>query len=162
MKPLTHILCIVAGIAGPVAFEGWTTSDYGPRSKAHYARIVNASQAPRDKVIAFGLKAFGDGKPADAVREFFADDAVDHASGLAGKVAIAAKAGEISWLGGGAQKKLAHVAAERDLGFAHYVVGPTGEERVEIFRIKSGKIVEHWSVANAATAAIPSGDGNGA
>ena len=147
---MTHLVSIVAGLAAPIAFEGWTTSDSGPRSKAHYAAIVNASQSPRDRVIAFGMKAFDDGKSADAVRQFFAEDAVDHAAGLTGREAIAAKAGELEWLKPGAPRKQLHVGSERGVAFAHYAVGgDAAHERVEIYRIKAGRITEHWSVVGA-------------
>ena len=36
MRPATHLIAIVLGIAGPVGFTLWSTTDYGPRSRAHY------------------------------------------------------------------------------------------------------------------------------
>lgn len=36
MRPATHLVAIILGIAGPVAFTLWSTTDYGPRSRAHY------------------------------------------------------------------------------------------------------------------------------
>lgn len=149
MKGLTHLLCIVAGIAGPVLLEGWTTSDSGPRSKAHYAAVVNASSTPRNRAIAFGLQAYGSKQPAAAVQKFFAPNAIDHASGgLTGRDAIAAKAGEIDWLRPDVERKQLHIAGERDLAFVHY--GTPAGERVEVYRMKAGQITEHWSVAGAA------------
>lgn len=148
MKPVTHILAIIAGIAGPVAIEGWTTSDYGPRSKAHYASVVNASQAPRDKAIAFGLVAFEQGDPAKAVTEYFAADAVDNATGTTGAAAIAAAAADTPWLNGGAARRQLQVAGDRDLAFVRYAATETQPETVEIYRIAEGKIAEHWSVVS--------------
>lgn len=145
MKITTQIIAILAGIGATAAFEAWTTSDIGPRSKAHYAAVVSASKSPRDKAIAFGLKAFEDGQPAEAVKQHFAPDAIDHASKLTGRDAIAAQAASLDWLKPGAARKQLHVAGERDLAFVHYST-PAGE-RVEIYRIKSGLITEHWSVA---------------
>lgn len=161
MKLATQLIAIAAGIGATVAFETWTTSDSGPRSKAHYAAVVSASQGPRDRAIAFGLKAFGDGQPAEAVRSFFAADAIDHAApGVVGAEALAARAGEIEWLKPGTPRKQVQVAGERDLAFVRYAAGPDGaQDRVEIYRIKAGKIVEHWSVVAAQAATAPAAKG---
>ena len=48
---------IIAGIAAPVAFEGWTTSDSGPRSKAqavfhHIPRLQVVRQVDGAEVVA--------------------------------------------------------------------------------------------------------------
>jgi hypothetical protein len=40
MRAVTHLVAIVLGIAGPVAFTLWSTTDYGPRSRAHYERAA--------------------------------------------------------------------------------------------------------------------------
>ena len=40
MRPATHLVAIVLGLAGPVAFTLWSTTDYGPRSRAHYERAA--------------------------------------------------------------------------------------------------------------------------
>lgn len=161
MKLTTQIIAILAGLGTSVAFEAWTTSDSGPRSKAHYAAVISASQTPRDRAIAFGLKAFGDGQPAEAVHEFFAPDAIDHAApGAVGAAAIAAKASEIDWLKPGTPRKQVQVAGERDLAFVRYAVGADGaQERVEIYKIKAGKIIEHWSVVGTTAGSAPAAKG---
>jgi hypothetical protein len=46
---LAHALAIVAGIAAPVAVTFWTTSDTGPRSKAHYD-VVERPDANKEHV----------------------------------------------------------------------------------------------------------------
>lgn len=158
MKAMTHVLSVIAGLAGPIAFEAWTTSDSGPRSKAHYAAVVSASQTPRDRAIAFGIKAFDNGQAAEAVRDYFSADAIDHAApGVIGAEAIAAKAGELDWLKPGLPRKQVQVAGDRNLAFVRYSVG--NEDRVEIYKIKAGKIVEHWSVSGTAIAATSAGKG---
>lgn len=156
MKAMTHALCVIAGLAGPILFEGWTTSDSGPRSKAHYAAVVSASQTPRDRAIAFGIKAFDNGQPAQAVRDYFSADAIDHAApGLVGAENIAAKAGELDWLKPGSPRKQVQVAGDRNLAFVRYSVG--NQDRIEIYKIKAGKIIEHWTVAGAAAASTSVG-----
>lgn len=40
MRPATHLVAFVLGIAGPVGFTLWSQTDYGPRSRAHYERAA--------------------------------------------------------------------------------------------------------------------------
>ena len=52
-----------------------------------------------------------------------------------------------------------HLMVDGDLGMVHLRCRHAGQaradDRVEIFRIDQGRIVEHWSVAGAPAASIP-------
>lgn len=40
MRPLTHVLAVIFGLAAPTALTFWSISDTGPRNKAHYDRVA--------------------------------------------------------------------------------------------------------------------------
>ncbi len=93
------------------------------------------------------------GRGVEAVRTFLADDFIQHsqhiAPGKAGMEAyIAARAAS-----GGAKGRVSHTArilADGDLVLVHRWVttpdDPRGKAYADLFRVRGGKVVEHWDV----------------
>ncbi|MBL8550240.1 MAG: nuclear transport factor 2 family protein [Hyphomonadaceae bacterium] len=161
MRPLAHLACIVAGLLAPIGVEAWTTSPIGPRSQAHYAAVANASKSARDVALAFDRLVFDEGKPQEAAERFLAPDIADHISSARG-----ARASMVAMLRGGAwpdgvERTLRHVVSEGDVVMMHYDLRLPGDvgavPTVEIFRVSSGRIVEHWSIAEGAASAPTDG-----
>jgi predicted SnoaL-like aldol condensation-catalyzing enzyme len=158
MGPMVHALCILAGLAAPLAVEAWTTSPMGPRSKAHYAAVAQVSMNARDTALAFDKLVFDEGNPQEAAARFLSPDLADHASnaeGGRGSIVSLVRNGQLPQ---GLQRSIRHVAAEADVVMIHYdLTASDGAETsiVDIFRIKEGKIVEHWDVLQSASTALP-------
>jgi predicted SnoaL-like aldol condensation-catalyzing enzyme len=91
---------------------------------------------------------FGD-KNIDAIQKYIADDYIQHNPFVAdGKQALidAAK----NWFVNASKEKIdiQHIAADKDLVFIHLKshMGAKTVSVIDIFRIKNGKIAEHWDV----------------
>jgi predicted SnoaL-like aldol condensation-catalyzing enzyme len=151
MRPLYHALGIAAGLAAPVAVTLWSTSAHGPRSNAHYASVAAESASPKDVILAFEKLAFDKRQPAEAVRRYFSETAVDHSSRVAGdKASVIALLEKLDWSTRGPTRTVLHVLSEGDMVAVHYHLvreaGTKGEMAVDLFRVANGKIEEHWEV----------------
>jgi predicted SnoaL-like aldol condensation-catalyzing enzyme len=146
-----HALGIVAGIALPIALTFWTTSTAGPRSAAHYAAVASTPTTPKDIVQAFDKLAFDERKPKDAVLQYFAEDFIDHSARIAGdRQSVIDLLDRLDWSKAGPTRSVTHIAADGDIVAMHYHLirepGTAGFAAVDFFRVKDGKIVEHWEV----------------
>lgn len=150
MRPWTHALAIVAGIAAPVALTFWTTSGSGPRSDAQAAEIAREMMTPLQVVEAFERLAFDERKPTEAVRRYVSPDVIDHSQRIAGDYdSIIALLERLDWSGGnGPQRTIRHIVSQDDIVMVHYHLvrepDTPGYSAVDIFRVDNGKIVEHW------------------
>ena len=135
MKKLTTILLSTALLlSAPVSFanEAYLTSQ-------------------KNKVIVteFYQKLFGD-KDLSAIDQYLTADYIQHNPSVADGAA-AIKAAAKVWFKDAPKEKIdfLRVAADGDLVFLHLKTkGDTGKDAavVDIFRLKDGKIVEHWDV----------------
>lgn len=164
MRPLTHALCIVAGIAAPIAITFWTTSDSGPRSSAHYAAVAAKTMTTREVIDAFEKMAIDERKPKEAILAFFAPDVIDHDPNVAGdRQSIIDRLEGLKWNSGVPQRMIKNIIVEGDLGIVHHHLvrepGKPGIAAVDIFRVKEGKVVEHWDVLQPIPADSPNKHG---
>jgi predicted SnoaL-like aldol condensation-catalyzing enzyme len=146
-----HAICIVAGIAAPIALTFWTTSAAGPRSAAHYAAVASIPTTPKEVVQAFDHLAFDERKPKDAVLQFFAPDFIDHSARISGdRQSVINLLDKLDWTKAGPTRTVRHIAADGDIVAMHYHLvrepGTAGFAAVDFFRVKDGKIAEHWEV----------------
>lgn len=148
MRPVTHLIAVVLGIAGPVAFTLWSTTDYGPRSRAHYERAAAMDVSARAVAARFAKLAIEERRPAQAVERYFAPDVTEH--GLPPNGAARAERLEArGWSSPAVQRKILNAIAEKDLAVVQHLVLPDGappHSEVDVFRVVDGKIVEHWEV----------------
>lgn len=151
MRTWVHGLCILAGIAAPVGLTFWFTSDYGPRSKAHYAAVEQQASTPKEVVMAFEKMGIDERRPREAVERYFSPDVVDHSPHVTGdRQSIIDRLSTLNWDKAGPERTIRNVIAEGDLVAVHHHLvrepGTKGIAAVDIFRVKDGKIVEHWDV----------------
>lgn len=152
MRPLTHVIAIVLGIAGPYLFTLWSMTDYGPRSAAHYARAAAMDERPVAVVTRFTDLAIGEHNPAQAAAQFFATGLEEH--GLPdGGAGGAERLVERGWADAGQERRILNVVADDELAAVQQLVFPPEGGRphseIDIFRFAAGKIVEHWEVIQA-------------
>lgn len=112
----------------------------------------DARETPKAIVLAFYKLALQDFKPAEAFARYAAPDFVEHSQDSAGGTAAAtvefltgliARSPHPKW-------EVVRTIAEGDLVFLHarYTAGPGAPEIAvaEIFRVRDGKLAEHWDV----------------
>ena len=121
MRLQNHLLAIAAGIGAPLALTLWITSDYGPRSKAHYAEINAEITAPREVVENFLRIAVDEQKPDQAMARF------------ANPTVFAANA--TAWS--------TQAAPRTFITEGDQVVVQSGGQVVDIFQVAQGKIIAH-------------------
>lgn len=158
MKPVTHVIAIVLGIAGPYLFTLWSTTDYGPRSAAHYARAAAMDERPVAVVGRFTDLAMGGNDPAAAAEQYFAEGLEEHGlpDGAAGGAERLLARG---WGNADQERRILNTIADKELAAVQQLVFPVGGGRphseVDIFRVVDGKIVEHWELSQEAEPAAP-------
>lgn len=137
---LKHVtLALVIGLSGCGGFIA-------------HARDAPASDSPKAIVLAFYKLALQDFKPAEAFARYAALDFIEHSQDTAGGTSAAtvdflskliARSPQPKW-------EVVRAIAEGDLVFVHarYVAGPGAPEIAvaEIFRVRDGKLAEHWDV----------------
>ena len=123
-----------------------------------YLFCTNAAAAPKDitspkeVVIAFYRMALMDFRPKEAFAQYAAPDFVEHSAGSAGGTArstvdfltdLIKKSPQPKW-------EIVRVIAEGDMVFLHVRFTPAkGATPVvvgEIFRVRNGKVAEHWDI----------------
>lgn len=115
-------------------------------------RVTPSEPSPREVVRAFQRMALEDGRPADAVRTYFAPEFVHHlGDGQMNREELA------QILGRPRDTPFSNTEyqfiVEGDLVAVHHYVAPVndpdgGTMAVDIFRVQHGLIVEHWDVRN--------------
>jgi predicted SnoaL-like aldol condensation-catalyzing enzyme len=105
----------------------------------------------KEIVVAFYARAFNDKNPADAVAQYVGSEYIQHnpdtADGAAAFIenidGLIARSPQLS-------VEIKRVIAEGDLVVTHDLVKLAPEDRglagIDIFRLRDGKIVEHWDV----------------
>jgi predicted SnoaL-like aldol condensation-catalyzing enzyme len=105
----------------------------------------------KQTVIAFYMRAFTEHEPADAVAKYVGPEYIQHNPDtptgadafVESATSVIAKFPQIS-------VEIKRVIAEGDLVAAHNLVRVSPEDRgmagADIFRLRDGKIVEHWDV----------------
>lgn len=164
MRTLTHVIAIILGISGPYAFTLWSTTDSGPRSRAHYERAAAMDARPVAVVGRFADIALTGKDPLAGAEAYFAPGLTEH--GLPGDGASGAeRLVERGWATDGQDRRILNTIANEEFAvLQQLVVPPEGEGRphseIDIFRVEDGRIVEHWEMVPtaAATAAMPAGD----
>ena len=148
----TQALCIVLGIAAPVAITLWSASDKGPRSKQHYDAVPGqATMGTRDVILAFEKMGIDGRDPAGALRRYFAEDGTEHDPNVKGdRQSVIDYLEKRGWSGEGPKRKIHRIIVDGDLGVVHHEIilkpGAPSIAAVDIFRVRGGKIVEHWDV----------------
>jgi predicted SnoaL-like aldol condensation-catalyzing enzyme len=117
-----------------------------------HAGEAPVSDRPKAIVLAFYKLALQDFKPAEAFARFAAPDFIEHSQDTVGGTAVAtveflrkliARSPQPKW-------EVVRAIAEGDLVFLHarYIAGPGAPEIAiaEIFRVRHGKLAEHWDV----------------
>jgi predicted SnoaL-like aldol condensation-catalyzing enzyme len=110
------------------------------------------TQSPKEVVIAFYRVALMDFRPKEAFAQYAAPDFVEHSADSAGGTAQST----VDFLTGlikqspQAKWEIVRVIAENDLVFLHVRFTPAkGATPVivgEIFRVRNGKLAEHWDI----------------
>lgn len=147
MRPISHIVAIILGIAAPTALTFWSVTDSGPRSRAHYERAAAMDVSARAIVERFTKQAIDEHQPMEAVAEYFSADVVEHGHD---EGSAAARLEARGWALHEQQRKTLNVVVEKDLAVVQQLVfseegGPPHAE-IDIFRVDDGKIVEHWEL----------------
>lgn len=119
--------------------------------KPESAKVNSNSEIESNKkiVLDFYQQMFGD-KDLTAVDKYIAPEYIQHNPNVADGSEAFKKAAE-GWFKGAPKTKIdvQHIAAEGDLVFLHIKnTNPDGslKSTIDIFRLKDGKIVEHWDV----------------
>ena len=105
-------------------------------------------EANKKMVADMYQELFGD-KNVDAIKTYIAENYIQHNPSVAdGRQALIDAAGK--WFRGAPKEKIdiQHIAADKDLVFIHTKshMGAKTFSVIDIFRIKDGKIAEHWDV----------------
>jgi len=119
--------------------------------KPESAKVNSNSEIESNKkiVLDFYQQMFGD-KDLTAVDKYIAPEYIQHNPNVADGSEAFKKAAE-GWFKGAPKTKIdvQHIAAEGDLVFLQIKnTNPDGslKSTIDIFRLKDGKIVEHWDV----------------
>jgi len=105
----------------------------------------------KQTVIAFYTRAFNDHDPADAVAKYVGSEYIQHNPDTpSGADAFVQSAASFIARFPEVSVEIKRVIAEGDLVVVHNLVKMSPEDRgmagADIFRLRDGKIVEHWDV----------------
>jgi predicted SnoaL-like aldol condensation-catalyzing enzyme len=95
--------------------------------------------------------AFDEHRPKEAVLQYFSEDFVDHSARVSGdRKSVIDLLDKLDWSKAGPTRTMKHIAADGDIVTLHYHLvrepGTAGFAAADLFRVKDGKIVEHWEV----------------
>jgi len=135
----------------------WADADKVGDTVAHPGCGLSGPVAYRDAalgtVAAYTAMAQDPREAAEAVERYFADDFVQHSPDVAqGKAALVAyeRSHADARLADDAKSAVARTIADGNLVLTHSRVttnaDPRGVARVDLYRVRAGKIVEHWDV----------------
>lgn len=140
----------IHGLGGTAVLATLVTVGFWPGSRGQAREGASPSIASKQVVEAFEKLAFDEGKPAEAVRRYFSRDVRDHGQRIVGDYeSIIALLEQLDWSkGNGPKRTVHHIVAEGDMVMVHHHLvrtpGTPGISAVDIFRVRDGKIVEHW------------------
>lgn len=142
---LFGFLLLVSGIALLNSCHNPETPHDGPPA----SETVTAAAQNKKLVLDFYQQMFGD-KDISAVDKYIAPEYIQHNPAVADGAEAFREAAK-KWFEGKPKTKIdvQHIAAEGDLVFLHIKnTRPDGgfKSTIDIFRLKNGKIVEHWDV----------------
>jgi predicted SnoaL-like aldol condensation-catalyzing enzyme len=105
----------------------------------------------KQTVIAFYMRAFTDHEPADAVAKYVGAEYIQHNPDTpSGAAAFVESATGVIAEFPQIKVEIKRVIAEGDMVVAHNLIKTSLEDRgmagADIFRLRDGKIVEHWDV----------------
>lgn len=105
----------------------------------------------REVVLAFEKLAFDERRPTEAMERYASPDFVDHNPNIRGdRASVIEHLERLDWSTGGPQRTIVHLVVEGDIAIIHHHLvrkpGDAGIAAVDIFRVKNGKLVEHWDV----------------
>lgn len=151
MRPLVHCLAVVAGIAAPIAVTFWATSAAGPRSAAHYATVEQKVLSTREVIDGFEKMGIDERKPKEAILTYFSPDVIDHDPNVKGdRQSIIDYLDKRDWSTGVPKRTIHNIVVEGELAVVHHHIvrkpGEKGIAAVDIFRVRNGKVIEHWDV----------------
>jgi predicted SnoaL-like aldol condensation-catalyzing enzyme len=111
----------------------------------------NELERNKQTVMAFYMRAFNDHEPADAVAKYVGSVYIQHNPDTpSGADAFIESAAGLIARFPQVSVEIKRVIAEGDLVVTHDLVKMSPEDRgmagVDIFRLRDGKIVEHWDV----------------
>jgi len=136
MKPWIHAVGALAGIAVAISFEAWSTSSYGPRNKAHYAQVEDATMTPKEVASGFSHLALEEGEPEEATQRYASKTFLDHENTTPlppGPLVVE------------------QIAVDGDIAMIHFRSDAAGgASGVDILRVQDRKIAERWRVIQAA------------
>jgi predicted SnoaL-like aldol condensation-catalyzing enzyme len=105
----------------------------------------------KQTVIAFYTRAFNDQQPADAVAKYVGPEYIQHNPDTpSGTTAFVQSTTDLIARFPQVSVEIKRVVAEGDLVVTHGLVKTAPEDRgtagADLFRLRDGKIVEHWDV----------------
>jgi predicted SnoaL-like aldol condensation-catalyzing enzyme len=113
--------------------------------------MASETENNKETVVAFYSRAFNDHEPADAVAQYVGSDYIQHNPDTpSGREAFVQSTNRFMENFPQASVEIKRVIAEGDLVVTHDLVrlapGDRGLAGIDIFRLKDGKIIEHWDV----------------
>jgi predicted SnoaL-like aldol condensation-catalyzing enzyme len=151
MRASQQIFGAVAGIAAAVAVTLWSASENGPRGRKHYEALAAENMGTRDVILAFEKMGIDGHDPAGAMRKYFAPDMIEHDPRVAGtRDSVIQYLEGRGWSGPAPKRTIHNIIVEGELGVVHHHVKLKPEDpglmAVDIFRVRNGKVIEHWDV----------------
>ncbi|HUI59135.1 MAG TPA: nuclear transport factor 2 family protein [Steroidobacteraceae bacterium] len=145
MSVLQRLIAAVAGIA--LVLLVTITAISTTRTDANYQKFMPA----REVVESFMRLAFEERKPEDAVRKYLSPDFVDHDPQVTGtRDSVLERLQKLEWNTAQPRSEVQHILVEGDYVAVHHALtrkpGDAPIAAVDLFRVKSGLIIEHWDV----------------
>jgi predicted SnoaL-like aldol condensation-catalyzing enzyme len=150
-----HMLRSTAALTAVVGLLALSASCANSGVTPHQtASVETGGMTTREVVIAFEKMAFDDRNPSEAMLKYASDDFVDHNPNIRGdRLSAIEHLNRLDWSKSGPQRRVVNLVVDGDIAMIHHHLirnpGDIGIAAVDIFRVKDGKIVEHWDVLQA-------------